>query len=75
MEQPKAESELIAMELLLTSEVARLLTELQVPRSAVSVRSYELRGMLPAIRTASGVRLFRREDVEKLAEVLRAKAE
>jgi excisionase family DNA binding protein len=37
-------------------------------RSGESVRNYERRGILPASKTARGIRLFRRSDVEALAE-------
>ncbi len=50
------------MNLLTTSGAARLL-EL----SSESVRAYERAGKLPATRTESGMRLFRRADVERLA--------
>jgi DNA-binding transcriptional MerR regulator len=50
------------MDLLTTSAVARLL-EL----SAESVRAFERAGKLLATRTESGMRLFRRADVERLA--------
>jgi DNA-binding transcriptional MerR regulator len=47
---------------LLTSDVAR---ELGV--TPETVRLWERRGVLPALKTASGVRLFARHDVERLA--------
>jgi len=50
------------MEFLTTMDAARLLN-----RSPETVRLYERRGQLPAIRTAGGQRLFRRKDVEKFA--------
>jgi DNA-binding transcriptional MerR regulator len=46
---------------LLTSEVAR---ELGV--TPETVRTWERRGVLPAKRTVSGVRLFARGDVDRL---------
>ncbi len=49
-------------ELLATSEAARLLGV-----AADTVRLWERRGLLPAERTAGGIRLFRLEDVERLA--------
>ncbi len=49
------------MNYLKTSEVARLLH-----LSESGVRKWEREGRLKAIRTATGQRLFRREDVEKL---------
>jgi DNA-binding transcriptional MerR regulator len=48
--------------LLLTSEVARLLKV-----TPDSVRRLERLGKLPARKTASGVRLFARHDVERVA--------
>ena len=57
-------------ELILSSEAARILD-----RSASAVRYYEEMGLLPATRTSTGVRLFVRADVEKLAKELRAKDE
>jgi excisionase family DNA binding protein len=33
--------------------------------SEATVRSYERRGKLPALRTSSGVRLFNKSDVEQ----------
>lgn len=49
-------------QLLTTSDAARALR-----RSVESVREYERTGRLPAIRTQSGVRLFKLSDVEQLA--------
>jgi excisionase family DNA binding protein len=49
-------------EFLFTTQVAQILKV-----SAETVRAWERRGRLPAIRTAIGVRLFSREDVERLA--------
>lgn len=49
------------MDYLKTSEVARCLS---VSESAV--RCWEKEGILKAVRTATGRRLFKREDVEKL---------
>ncbi len=49
-------------ELLTTGDAARILGV-----SADSVRVYERAGRLAATRTAGGVRLFTREDVERLA--------
>jgi DNA-binding transcriptional MerR regulator len=37
-----------------------------------SVRAWERAGKLPAIRTASGIRLFRRDDVERFLAARRA---
>ena len=48
--------------LLLTSEVARSLNV-----SSDSIRLWERTGRLPAQRTAAGVRVFRREDVDRFA--------
>jgi hypothetical protein len=55
-------------ELILSSEAARVLN-----RSTSAVRYYEATGVLRVTKTAGGVRLFRRKDVEELAERLRAK--
>ena len=51
-----------ADDLLFTTEVSRILSV-----SAETVRSWERRGILPALRTAAGVRLFKRSDVEDVA--------
>jgi DNA-binding transcriptional MerR regulator len=48
---------------LTVTEAARILN-----RSGESVRNYERRGILPASKTARGIRLFRQRDVEALAE-------
>jgi DNA-binding transcriptional MerR regulator len=37
--------------------------------SAEAVRKLEQRGLLPAIRTSSGWRLFRHEDIERLRQL------
>ena len=55
----------------LTQDVVEYLHAHKVPRSAASVRLYEKQGLLPATKTASGTRLFRKEDVEKLAQKLK----
>lgn len=52
-------------DIMLTTEVARFLG-----KSSEMVRLYERRGKLPAMRTAGGVRLFKRADVLQLAELL-----
>ena len=52
-------------ELFTASAAARFLG-----RSAESIRAYERAGKLPAIRTTTGVRLFRRDDLERLARQL-----
>lgn len=49
------------MDFLKTSEVARVLS---IGES--TVRQWESEGRLRAVRTVTGQRLFRREDVEKL---------
>lgn len=49
------------MDFLKTSEVARILS---IGES--TVRQWEGEGRLKAVRTATGQRLFKREDVEKL---------
>ena len=46
----------------LTTEAARILNV-----SQETVRQWERRGILPAHKTARGVRLFDRRDVERLA--------
>ena len=48
---------------LLTNEVARVLNV-----TPETVRSYERVGRLRAVKTASGLRLFDRRDVERLAQ-------
>ena len=50
---------------LLTSDVARALK-----RSVQSVRHYERSGRLPAQRTPDGTRLYRADDVRRLAQEL-----
>jgi excisionase family DNA binding protein len=57
-------------DIMLTAEVARFLG-----KSSETVRLYERRGKLPAMRTAGGVRLFKRADVLQLAELLVQEAE
>ncbi len=52
-------------EFLTTSDAARLLN-----RSVDRVRDYERAGKLPAQKTRSGQRLFKADDVEKLAREL-----
>lgn len=53
-------------ELLTTNDAAQILK-----RSAESVRNYERLGKLRAQKTPNGQRLFRRGDVEDLAERMR----
>jgi hypothetical protein len=48
---------------LTVTDAARILN-----RSGESVRNYERRGILPASKTARGIRLFKQSDVEALAE-------
>jgi predicted site-specific integrase-resolvase len=67
-----AEREVAFMNPFLTQDVVEYLHAQNVPRSAASVRLYEKQGLLPATRTASGTRLFKKEDVEKLAQKLKA---
>jgi len=50
---------------LMTNDAAKILK-----KSADRVRDLESSGKLPALRTLSGQRLFRREDVERLAAQL-----
>jgi DNA-binding transcriptional MerR regulator len=52
--------------LMTTGDVARLLN-----RSVDRVRDYERDGKLSARRTQSGHRIFRLEDVERLAKLLK----
>lgn len=54
--------------LIMLNEAAKILD-----RSPSMVRWYHNEGVLPAMRTSGGVRLFKRRDVEHLAEKLRAK--
>jgi DNA-binding transcriptional MerR regulator len=58
-----------SQDILLTSETARVL---EVADS--TVHWLEKTGRLPAQRTASGVRLFRRDAVEKLAAERKSKS-
>jgi len=51
-----------------TSEAARILR-----KSVESVREYERKGLLLAIKTPRGVRLFRESDVLELRETLKSK--
>ena len=51
-------------DLLLPSDAARILGV-----STDTVRNMDARGQLPAMRTVSGRRLFRRSDVDQLARV------
>ncbi len=55
--------------LVMISEAAKIMD-----RSASMVRWYENEGRLTAMRTSGGVRLFKKRDVEKLAEELRGKS-
>lgn len=54
--------------LLTTSDAAKILGV-----SADTVRRWERIGKLPAERTSGGIRLFKREEVEKLEAYRRAK--
>lgn len=54
--------------LLTATDASRILN-----RSAVAVRGYENAGKLPAVKTLSGVRLFKKSDVEAFAVKLRSK--
>jgi excisionase family DNA binding protein len=56
-------------DIMLTAEVARFLG-----KSPETIRVYERRGKLRAMRTRGGVRLFRREDVQQLATLLATEA-
>ncbi len=49
-------------EFLTTNDVAKVLG-----KAPATVLYYEKRGMLTSLRTQSGVRLFRRENVERFA--------
>lgn len=53
---------------ILTTEAARILHV-----SAETIRHWERVGKLPATKTAGGVRLFERRDVERLARERRAR--
>ena len=55
-------------EIMMVAEVAR-----RCGVTPASVRSWERCGKLPATRTESGVRLFRREDVARLVAERKAK--
>jgi DNA-binding transcriptional MerR regulator len=55
---------------LTTNDSARILE-----RAPATVLYYEKTGRLKAERTQSGIRLFNREDVERLAKELKAKTE
>jgi DNA-binding transcriptional MerR regulator len=50
----------------MVGDVARMLN-----RSVQSIRIYEKRGYLRSLRTLSGVRIFRAEDIRKFAETSR----
>jgi excisionase family DNA binding protein len=52
-------------DIMLTAEVARFLG-----KSSETIRLYARRGKLPATQTDGGMRLFKREDVLRLAELL-----
>jgi len=54
-------------EFLTPSRVARMLD-----KSEGCVRGYATRGMIPCTRTSTGLRLFRRADIEKFIEQQRA---
>ena len=53
-------------QLLTTTDVARLIGVL-----SETIRLWENTGKLPAIRTSSGIRLFTRGDVERVASAYR----
>lgn len=53
---------LVVSDVVLTSEAARILDV-----SSETVRLWERRGRLPALKTEKGVRLFNRRDIERLA--------
>jgi excisionase family DNA binding protein len=52
--------------LLTVSEAAR-----ELSKCTDTVREWARRGRLPVIRTEGGLRLFRREDVERIAQEMR----
>lgn len=56
-------------EMCTVSEVAR-----RFGKSPDTIRSWADAGKLPAVRTETGVRLFRREDVERLMTAMRGLA-
>lgn len=62
------ETQIMDDTLLMTSQAARILD-----RSAASVREYERKGLLHAMKTADGRRIFREDDVRKLAAELSRK--
>ena len=55
--------------IILTLEAAQI-----IGKGPATVHWYNKHGKLPAMRTTKGVRLFRKSDVEKLAQELRDKA-
>ena len=54
-------------ELLTVSEAAR-----ELSKCSETVREWARRGRLPVIRTEGGLRIFRREDVEQMAQQIRS---
>ncbi len=68
-EGPSTDRDLSIPAPLLTSEVARILE-----RSSETVRNLERAGVLKAVKTPTGVRIFNRPDVERLARRQRSHA-
>jgi predicted site-specific integrase-resolvase len=64
----KKEANVDNSEYMIASEVARLKGV-----TPAAVRAWELRGILPAKRTATGTRIFARSDVEKFQPPQRRK--
>src|SRR5262249_4061392 len=68
MRQSEVKGDRMMEPLVMISEAAKI-----IDRSPSMVRWYENEGRLTAMRTSGGVRLFKKRDVEKLAEELRDK--
>jgi excisionase family DNA binding protein len=64
------EARMKEIEILTTSDAAR-----ELKRSPDRVRDYARNGKLPALRTRSGQRLFKADDVERLAFELNGRKE
>ncbi len=45
-------------------------TARRLQKCSETIRAWERRGWLPAVRTESGMRLFRREDVDRMVDEL-----
>ena len=57
-------------EFVLTAEASRILH-----KSSETVRAWERRGILKAIKTSRGVRLFRRDEIERVAREQQSNAD